>query len=221
MKFLLCFSLAAVVVGFSPVQHVTRLSTAHSMSMLDDWKTFFSPDEVQHRKQEHEREMKEMRAAQKEVLDRRRNPSKMKAYHQQEEKRHESFDRKHDVDMEQEIAKEWIVGEKPLTKTVPKTTHSVLDDWKNFFSKPEADHRRVQHHLEILDTADAEQERLQRNRDPAKMKAYKQQDERRHQRMDKQHEVEVGFQFAEEQVDPKMKEGQDFIGDVSTLFRLE
>jgi hypothetical protein len=147
----------------------------------------------------------------------------MKAYHQQEEKRHESFDRKHDVEIEQEMAKEWmIVGDKkPLTKTVPKTSHSVLDDWKNFFSKPEADHRRVQHHLEILDTADAEQERLQRNRDPAKMKAYKKQDERRHQRMDKQHEVEVGFQFAEEQVDPKMKGGQDFIGDVSTLFRLE
>jgi hypothetical protein len=221
MKFLLCFSLAAVVVGFSPVQHATRLSTARSMGMLDDWKTFFSPEEVLHRKQEHEIEMEEMGAAQKEVLDRRRNPSKMKAYHQQEEKRHEQFDHKHDVDIEQEIAREWIVSEKPLTKPVPKaSSHSVLDDWKNFFSKPEADHRRVQHHLEMLDTADAEQQRLERNRDPAKMKGYKQQDQRRHQRMDKQHEVEAGFEFAEEQVDPKMKEGQDFIGDVSTLFEM-
>lgn len=203
MKIFLYLSLSAVVVGFIPMQRVTRLSTARSMSMLDDWKAFFSPEEVQHRKQDHEREMAEMREAQKEVLERRRNPVKMKVYHEQEVKRHETWDRKHDVDIENEIAKEWVVGkEKPFTKPFAKTQHSVFGDWKNFFSKTEADHRRVQHHLEMLDTADAEQEMLERRRDPAKMKAYRQEQERRHQRLDKSHEVEAGFEFVEEQVEP-------------------
>jgi hypothetical protein len=137
MKFLLYFSLAAVVVGFSPVQHAKGDSTARSMGMLDDWKTFFSPEEIQHRKQDHEHEMEEMRAAQKEVLDRRRNPSKMNAYHQQEEKRHEEFDHKHDIDIEQELAKEWIVGEQPLINHAPKVAHSVFADLKNFLSMSE------------------------------------------------------------------------------------
>jgi hypothetical protein len=219
MKILVYVAIATTVgvLGFSPTpQKGARIKTARSMSIVDDWKTFFSPEEFQHRQEEHKKEMTEMRLTQKQVLERRRDPQKMSIYHKKEVQRHNKLDHLHDVDIEHEISQEWIPNKKPLTKQPyeKKVGHSVFDNWQAFFSKPEFDHRRVQHHLEQLDTADAEQEILQRRRDPSKMKAYKQKEEARHQLLDKQHEVEVGFEFAEEKV---LGEGQDFIGGVSNI----
>ena len=216
-----CCALVTAVMGFSPVRTTSRVTTAHSMSVVDDWKNFFSPRERQHRKEQHEKKMAEMEASQKEILERRRDPEKMKVYHDQEEARHEKFDRQHDIQVEQELEQEWTPStEKPYTNVAPVEGHNVLDDWKKFFSKPEAEHRRMQHHLELLDTADAEKEILERRRDPVKMKAYKEKEELRHKRLDKQHEIEAGFEFVEEQVDPKLEKGTDFIDDVSVALVL-
>ena len=221
MRIILCITLVTAVLSFSPSPHskATRVSsTAVRKSILDDWKDFFSPQERQQRKEEHEKQMAEMEAAQKEILERRRDPSKMQAYHAQEEARHAKLDYQHDMDVEYELSQDWTLGsQKPYTSVAPKG-HSVLDDWKKFFSKPEAEHRGLQHHLEQMDTADAEQEILERRRDPAKMKAYKAEQELRHKRLDKQHEIEAGLQFVEERVDPNLKEGTDFIGDVSRTY---
>lgn len=219
MKLILCITLATAVIGFSPGAPRTstsRISTTTSrMSIVDDWKEFFSPQERQHRKGLHEKEMAEIEAAQKEILERRRDPSKMVEYHAKEVARHKQLDRQHDVQAEQELTQDWSPStKKPYTCVTPKT-HSVLDDWKQFFSKSEMDHREVQHHLEQLDTADAEQEILKRRRDPGEMKAYKAKQDARHQRLDKQHEIEAGLEFAEEQVDPNLMDGTDFISDVS------
>lgn len=218
MRLFLCITLATAVLGFSPRSTLsTRISTACRMSIVDDWKDFFSPQERHHRKELHDKEMAEMKAAQKEILERRRDPSKMELYHAQEVKRHEQFDHQHDVQVEQEIAQDWSPSKKkPYTSIAPKS-HNVLDDWKKFFSKSEMGHRGVQHHLEQLDTADAEEEILKRRRDPAKMKAYKAKQDLHQKRLDKQHEIEASLEFAEEQVDPNLKEGTDFITDVSTV----
>lgn len=218
MRIFLCIALVTAVTGFSPTPHTRILSTtARSMSIVDDWKDFFSPQERQHRQEEHDKEMSDMEAAQKEILERRRDPTMMQAYHAKEEARHEKFDYQHDVEVEEERSQDWTPGSnKPYTSVAPKG-HNVLDDWKKFFSKSEAEHRGMQLHLEQLDTAEAEQQMLERRRDPAKMKAYKAEQELRHKRLDKKHEIEASLEFAEEQVDPKLKEGTDFIGDVSGM----
>jgi len=219
MRTLLCIALVlTAAVGFSPMPctHISS-SSRISMSIVDDWKDFFSPQERQHRKEEHDKEMAEMEAAQKEILERRRDPTMMQAYHALEEARHQKYDHQHDIQVEEELSQDWTPGSsKPYTSVAPKG-HNVLDDWKTFFSKSEAEHRGMQHHLEQLDTADAEQQILERRRDPAKMKDYKAKQELRHKRLDKQHEIERSLEFAEEQVDPKLKEGTDFVGDVSTV----
>lgn len=214
MRLFLCIALATAVIGFCPAPR-TRVSTAcQHRSVVDDWRDFFSPQERHLRKERHEKEMAEMEAAQKEILERRRYPSKMEAYHEKEVKRHQQLDHQHDVQVEQELAQgDWTPPKnKPYTSIAPKS-HNVLDDWKKFFSKSEMDHRSVQHHLEQLDTADAEQEMLERRRDPAKMKVYKAQQDLRHRRLDKQHEIEASLIFAEEHVDPNLREGEDFISE--------
>ncbi len=103
----------------------------------------------------------------------------------------------------------------PRCKPIMRKKRLVTDSW--IISTSEMDHRNVQHHLELLDTADAEQEILERRRDPAKMKAYKGRQDDRHKRFDKQHEIETGLEFAEERVDPQLKDGSDFIDDVSSI----
>jgi len=219
MKILYIIALSPTVMGFSPTPRAVHAPTALSMSIVDDWKTFFSRSEISHRKEEHEHKLQETYAAQKEILERRRNPKMMEAYHSQEVSRHAKLDHQHDVDIENEIAKEWTPDRHPLTKRpYEKKDHSVFDDWKNFFSKPEMDHRRMQHHLDLMDTASAEQEILERRRDPAKMKRYHQGEEKRHQRLDKKHDVEVGFDFAEEKV---LEEGNSFMDKVLKNFAIK
>ena len=150
-----------------------------------------------------------MLQAQKEILERRRDPKKMAAYHQQEEARHQRFDHQHDVDIENELAKEWTPSDRPLVKdTYEKKSHNALDDFMSFFSKEAREERGVQRHIELLEIEDAEKQILERRRNPDQMKKYKQEEKARHQRLDKRHEVEAGFEFAEEDV---LEEGQDFV----------
>lgn len=215
MRLSLCIiTFTTVVTGFSPAPR-TVTPSACKMSIVDDWKDFFSPQERNHRRQLHKQEMAEIEATQKEILERRRDPSKMQAYHEKEEARHRQLDNQHDFQVEQELSQDWTPSkDKPYTSVAPRNSHNMFDDWKHFFSKSEMDHRNVQHHLELLDTADAEQEILERRRDPAKMKAYKGRQDDRHKRFDKQHEIETGLEFAEERVDPQLKDGSDFIDDI-------
>eukprot|EP00544_Gedaniella_sp_CCMP2646_P007298 CAMPEP_0202489830 /NCGR_PEP_ID=MMETSP1361-20130828/7433_1 /ASSEMBLY_ACC=CAM_ASM_000849 /TAXON_ID=210615 /ORGANISM="Staurosira complex sp., Strain CCMP2646" /LENGTH=61 /DNA_ID=CAMNT_0049119629 /DNA_START=36 /DNA_END=221 /DNA_ORIENTATION=- len=46
------------------------------------------------------------------------------------------------------------------------------------------------------------------------MRSYKGRQDDRHKRFDKQHEIETGLEFAEERVDPQLKDGSDFIDDI-------
>lgn len=53
------------------------------MSIFDDLKLIFSDEGKKNRAEFEQREREEMREAQKEVLERRRNPAKMRAYEQE------------------------------------------------------------------------------------------------------------------------------------------
>ena len=60
-----------------------RCSQALSMSIFDDLKLIFSDEGKKNRAEFEQRERDEMREAQQEVLERRRNPAKMRAYEQE------------------------------------------------------------------------------------------------------------------------------------------
>jgi ATP-dependent protease ClpP protease subunit len=102
------------VAAFLPVKGTTgtRLATTRSMTIIDDWKDVFGPDGIKKRTERHEREMEEMVKAEKEILERRRDPRKMKQYHDNEEARHRRFDNKHDLDIEEELSKEQVISPK-------------------------------------------------------------------------------------------------------------
>mmetsp|Transcript_10876 Transcript_10876/g.23018 ORF Transcript_10876/g.23018 Transcript_10876/m.23018 type:complete len:232 (+) Transcript_10876:49-744(+) len=214
MKVIIYATLANAAFAFAPVPGSVPSTTAPlRMSLIDDlakpWKDFFSPEEARHRQEQHDAEVKKMMQDQKEILERRRDPKKMAAYHQQEEKRHELFDHQHDVDIDNELAKEWTPSDHPLVKdTYEKKSHNALDDFISFFSKEAKEERKVQHHIEMLEIEDAEKQILGRRRNPDQMKQYKAKEDARHQMLDKRHEVEVGLEFAEEDV---LEEGQDFV----------
>jgi hypothetical protein len=78
--------------------------------MFDDLMNYFSPNETQHRIEVHKEQMEDMEEAEHELLELRRDPHKMKAYHQQEEVRHHKFDMMHDADVEKELSQEWVEG---------------------------------------------------------------------------------------------------------------
>ena len=214
MKLILYAALATSALGFSPkASPLTRTkSLVVTQSIVDDWKTFFSKEETNHRQVEHDAELKAMFEAQQEILQRRRDPKKMAQYHMQEEARHQKFDHQHDVDIEAELAKEWTPSATPLVKdTYDKHgSHSIFDDFASFFSKEAREERAVQRHIELLEIEDAEKDILKNRRDPGRMKRYKTQVQARHERLDKQHEIEEALQFAEEEIE----EGQDFMNDV-------
>ena len=214
MKLILYAVFANAALSFAPkASPPTRTrSLVVTQSIVDDWKTFFSKEETNHRQVEHDAELREMFEAQQEILERRRDPKKMAQYHMQEEARHEKFDHQHDVDLEAEWAKEWTPSDTPLVKdTYDKHgAHNIFDDFASFFSKEAREERAVQHHIEMLEIEDAEKDILSRRRDPGAMKRYKNQEKARHERLDKQHEIEEALQFAEEEIE----EGQNFMNDV-------
>ena len=215
MKLILYATLAAAALGFAPKASSPPMRTKKShvvtQSIVDDWKTFFSKEETNHRQVEHDAELKEMFEAQQEILERRRDPKKMAQYHMQEEARHQKFDQQHDVDLEAEWAKEWTPADTPLLKdTYDKHgSHNIFDDFASFFSKEAREERAVQHHIEMLEIEDAEKDILKLRRDPGLWKKHKQQEKVRHERLDKQHEIEKALQFAEEEIE----EGQNFMND--------
>ena len=214
MKLILYATLVTTAFGFAPMASPpTRTSSlVVTQSIVDDWKTFFSKEETNHRKEDHDADLQEMYEAQKEILERRRDPKKMAQYHMQEEARHQQFDHQHDVDLKAEWAKEWTPADTPLVKdTYDKHgSHNIFDDLASFFSKEAREERAVQRHIELLEIEDAERDILKNRRDPGRMKRYKTQVEARHERLDKQHEIEEALQFAEEEIE----EGQNFMNDV-------
>ena len=212
MKILVLLSLSAVATAFAPTKTASRIETAQGMSILDDWKTFFSPQEQEHRRREHEQEMEEISKTQKEILEMRRDPEKLGAYYNREERRHQFWDKRHDQEVDKELSSDWVSSSAPQDERPPKASHNAVNDWKNFFSKQEFQHRQVQHHLEKLENEDADQAILERRRNPYKMKQYKKSHEERRNQLDKQHDLDLERELSYEHI-----EGQDYFGNVSTL----
>ena len=85
MIYRLSVLLAAIasVNAFAPPQNPARVTSACSMSIFDDLKLIFSDEGKKNRAEYDAREREDMVAAQKEVLERRRNPAKMREYEQE------------------------------------------------------------------------------------------------------------------------------------------
>ena len=80
--FVLLASIASANAFVAP-QHASRVPSACSMSIFDDLKLIFSDEGKRNRAEYDAREREEMVAAQEEVLERRRNPAKMREYEQE------------------------------------------------------------------------------------------------------------------------------------------
>eukprot|EP00550_Attheya_septentrionalis_P002992 CAMPEP_0198280244 /NCGR_PEP_ID=MMETSP1449-20131203/355_1 /TAXON_ID=420275 /ORGANISM="Attheya septentrionalis, Strain CCMP2084" /LENGTH=238 /DNA_ID=CAMNT_0043975537 /DNA_START=71 /DNA_END=787 /DNA_ORIENTATION=- len=216
---------AGVVQGaaFLPVKGTTRsrLATTRSMTIIDDWKNVFGSDGIKKRTEQHEREMEEMVKAEKEILERRRDPRKMKQYHENEEARHRMFDNKHDLDIEKEVSKERVIHPKHQSlkrvnkvQSIPKPhSKGMFDDLMNYFSPNETQHRIEVHKEQMEDMEEAEHEILELRRDPHKMKAYHQQEEVRHHKFDMMRDADVEKELSQEWV-----EGGGFMDNLKNTF---
>ena len=77
---ILAMSAGRFVVAFVPTQKASTPSSSLSMSIIDDLKLIFSEEGKKNKAAYEARERAEQEAAQKEILERRRNPEKMQDY---------------------------------------------------------------------------------------------------------------------------------------------
>ena len=77
---ILVMSASRFVVAFDPTQKASTPSSSLSMSIIDDLKLIFSEKGKKNKAAYEARERAEQEAAQKEILERRRNPEKMQDY---------------------------------------------------------------------------------------------------------------------------------------------
>jgi hypothetical protein len=93
----LVIAMVASADGFFTLQSVDRALTVRSMSIIDDLKLIFSEDGKRNRAEYERREKEEMEEAQREILERRRNPAKMREYEQEKLKNRAKLDEERKV----------------------------------------------------------------------------------------------------------------------------
>jgi hypothetical protein len=104
---------AAAFMNLAP-QYMTRSfhRSGISMNFFDDLKVIFSPDGQKNIKASNEKEKEEMLAAQKEILERRKDPRKMREYEESKEVKRKTLAEERAVYKFQQKAEE---GYDPLT----------------------------------------------------------------------------------------------------------
>jgi Skp family chaperone for outer membrane proteins len=85
-------ALLGYTIAFVPCQaRAGRESSIISMGIIDDLKLIFSEEGKKNRAEFERRQREEMAEAQRDILERRRNPEKMKEYEQEREKKRQEL----------------------------------------------------------------------------------------------------------------------------------
>ena len=111
---LLTVSATSCSSAFTPTTSTSPRSKSTSLfNIFDDLQLIFSEEGRKNREAYAQREREEMEAAQREIMERRRNPEKMQAYEEQVRERREKLQKEKDV---------WSFQQ--------KAEGDALDDWK-------------------------------------------------------------------------------------------
>ncbi len=93
LPLLLCFSLCASnASGFTPMHKNVLSNTQMNMGLFDDLNLIFSEEGKKNRAAFEDEQRREQEAAQREIMERRRNPDKMQQYDQDVKQRRKKLD---------------------------------------------------------------------------------------------------------------------------------